>query len=70
MHNEAKIYFIKPFINYIYTYDVQSKSNLLDVNYCETRLLLPCAQMTQNRDILNKDGSTLSISEMLTAVSR
>ena len=70
MHSEAKIYFVKPFINDIYTYVVQSKSNLLVVNYHETRLFLPSTQMTQNRDLLNKDGSTLLISEMLTAVSR
>ena len=70
MHNEMKIYFVKPFINDIYTYVVQSKSNVLVVNYHETRLFLPSAHMTHNRDILNKDGSTLSISEMLTAVSR
>jgi len=70
MHNEAKIYFVKLFVNDIYTYVVQSKSNLLVVNYHDTGLFLPFAQMTHNRDILNKDGSTLPISEMLTVVSR
>jgi len=53
-----------------YTYVVQNKSNLLIVNDHETRLFFPSAQMTQNGDILIKDESTLSISEMLTAVSR
>jgi hypothetical protein len=53
-----------------YTYVVQNKSNLLIVDDHDTRLFLSFAQMTQNGDILNKDESTLSISEMLTAVSR
>ena len=69
MHNETKIYFVKPLINDIYICCTE-QVNLLIVNDHETRHFLPFARMTQNGDILNKDESTLSISEMLTAVSR